>query len=261
MKNNLLIIQILFFQILFLKLAIGQNQSPNWGWPVKTDHLTSQKGKVVGTPGEYRGPYSTGTGAPAFDPFPGLGAFVIAQGEPPRYHGGVDITSPNAGATDCTNSNTEVYHIGNTGTIHYHNASNDFNDIILVDQTIYWHTVIGTSLIDGVSLINRNDQIGTMANVTGEHVHIMPWNSNLSNHLLILPGFSDNSNPTIEANRTGIYKSGTGALQINQETTVTNLNSSVLNTNISINSIQHALIYGAVDMIADIDDEIGRAHV
>ncbi len=252
MKKNKFIIVLLLATFSGIEMFC-QSVSPNWGWPVHTNQNPDHRGKIYGTPGEYRSPYVSGNIQLLFEPFPNLPVttFTMAAGNPPRYHGGVDITAPVLNG--CQNNYSNVYNIDNQGIVYYINRADDFNDRILIGNTIYWHTVIDPIITPNVDMANTNGLIGEMA-TNAAHVHVMPSLFNMPNHLLSLPNLVDNSLPTINANSIGYYRSGIGADIINQTTNAATLTTRELITNITVSNVVYRQLYGVADMKIDVDD-------
>lgn len=149
-------------------------QSPNWGWPVRTEGFTTHTGYMVGTPGEYRTPYIGGAGAIFGEPYP--------AGQH-RFHRGVDIVGDDG-------PSGKVYSIED-GSYVVRVESSGFNKRVLINGTIYWHVVVPFATGETIS---ANEQFATMFKKAG-HVHVQKPGTNYL--IERLPRYQDLSLPEI----------------------------------------------------------------
>jgi PKD repeat protein len=226
MKNRCLLIVIL---IAFNATVSAQTiQAPNFGWPVNTSNSLQHRGRIAGSPSEYRSPYANGSTV--------FGS-QIPNGSH-RFHMGVDITSSDG-------ADVTVYSIETLShTIEIEGSG--YNKRILINNTIYWHVQELAGYLDGVSMVSENEAFATIA-TTSDHVHMQPSMSTIAGALNFfnykLPGYQDRTIPVINNNY--FYANG-----YNKTTQGTELNAAV-----NIGGQDHTVIYNNIDIAIETDDE------
>lgn len=230
MKNRFIIYIVISFQLtLCASIAIAQDiQAPNYGWPVRTSESADHRGRIAGNPSEYRAPYSNGANV--------FGTAVANTVH--RYHAGVDITSDN-GLNDDVYSIEEGDHI-----VDFESAG--YNSRILINNVIYWHVEHLSSILDGITEVSYNDQIGDM-NSRAAHLHLQPSLPEIdgtSNYLIDrLPNYQDLDQPEIL--NAYFYSNG------HTKTTI----SFRQNDQVNYSNSTHTIIYDKIDLVISTNEE------
>lgn len=218
--------------IFFTYCAIAQNVSPNFGWPVNTVNESNNRGKITGTPSEYRSPY-TGGSAVIFG--------VTISGH--RYHQGIDIANSHG---------QNVYSIeDNNSIVEIEGSSSSGNRRIRIGNTVYWHVDENPILFDGAT-VDKNDIIGTTnAGNLAPHLHIQPSPSTIFDSANFLTykfnNYQDCSIPNFDSNSSGeliieFYENGHSKI----EGLSSEMNQDINGSN---------LIFGNIDLVVGVNDE------